>query len=65
MSDTNHKDLTFSEKIRLCNDLLSFFESSDVKKNGNENSQSEIKDLHLRLQKWHKELRVRQLYYDT
>ena len=65
MSDTNHKDLTFSEKIRLCNDLLSFFESSDVTKNGNKNSQPKIKDLHLRLQKWQKELRVRQLYYDT
>ena len=65
MSDINHKDLTFSEKIKLCNDLLSFFESSDINKNGNKNSQPKIKDLHIRLQRWHKELRVRQLYYDT
>ena len=65
MSDINHKDLTFSEKVRLCNDLLSFFESSDIKKNDDKNNQLEINHLHLRLKKWHKELRIRQLYYDT
>ena len=58
-----NNNLTFKQKIKLYKSLKYFFQKADLKNHpmGDE----EIADLILKLKMWGKELRVRQLYYDT
>tara|TARA_Y100000816_G_C25720525_1_gene379939 strand:+ start:257 stop:439 length:183 start_codon:yes stop_codon:yes gene_type:complete len=60
MVDNN---LTFKQKIKLYKSLKEFFQKADLKNHpmGNE----EIDNLIVKLKMWGKELRVRQLYYDS
>ena len=56
-------NLTFKQKIKLYKSLKYFFQNADLKNHpmGDE----EIDNLIAKLKVWGKELRVRQLYYDT
>ena len=55
--------LTFKQKIKLYKDLKDFFQRADLKNHPMGNK--EIENLIVKLKMWGKELRVRQLYYDT
>ena len=59
------RDFTFSEKIKLCNDLGIFL--SELKNNNNTNhiDKSMVNNLLIRLGQWHKDLKIRQYYYDV
>ena len=56
-------DLTFNQKIELYKELKKFFQNADLK--NHPMTKKEIDDIIDKLQLWGKELRVRQLYYDT
>ena len=56
-------NLTFKQKIKLYNDLKSFFQNADLKNHPMD--QKEIDDILDKLKLWGRELRVRQLYYDV
>ena len=56
------QNLTFKQKIKLYNDLKSFFQNADLK--NHPMSKKEIDSIIDKLKLWGKELRVRQLYYD-
>ena len=58
----NH-NLTFKQKIKLYNDLKSFFQGADLK--NHPMTKKEIDSIIDKLKLWGKELRVRQLYYDV
>ena len=58
-----HKDLTFKQKMKLYNDLNSFFKNADL--NNHPMTNKEINNIIDKLKLWGKELRVRQLYYDV
>ena len=60
-----NKDLSFLEKIKLCNDLRTLLEN--LKSNTKFESVDHIKvrDLSLKLEQWYKDLRQRQYYYDV
>ena len=60
MSDNN---LTFKQKIKLYNQLKSFFQNADLK--NHPLRKKEINEIIDKLKLWGKELRVRQLYYDV
>ena len=60
-----HKDLTFKDKIRLCHDLLEFFEKMSKIETVVKADQLTITDLSNKLNRWSKELKVRKLYYDV
>ena len=60
MPDNN---LTFKQKIKLYNELKSFFQDADLK--NHPMTKKEIDDIIDNLKLWGKELRVRQLYYDV
>ena len=55
--------LTFKQKIKLYNDLKSFFQNADLKTHPM--TKKEIDGIIDKLKLWGKELRVRQLYYDV
>ena len=57
------KNLTFKQKINLCNDLKSFLQNADL--NNHPMANKEINNIIEKLNLWSKELRVRQLYYDV
>ena len=57
------QNLTFKQKIKLYNDLKSFFQSADLK--NHPMTKKEIDSIIDKLKLWGKELRVRQLYYDV
>ena len=59
----NNGNLTFKQKIKLYKSLRDFFQIADLKNHPMSNK--EIENLVLKLKMWGKELRVRQLYYDT
>ena len=56
-------NLTFKQKIKLYNDLKSFFQNADLE--NHPMSKKEIDSIIDKLKLWGKELRVRQLYYDV
>ena len=56
-------NLTFKQKIKLYNDLKSFFQNADLK--DHPMKKKEIDGIIDKLKLWGKELRVRQLYYDV
>ena len=58
-----HNKLTFKQKIRLYNDLKSFFQNADL--NNHPMTNKEIDNIIEKLKLWGRELRVRQLYYDV
>ena len=60
MSDNN---LTFKQKIKLYNQLKSFFQNADLK--NHPMRKKEINEIIDKLKLWGKELRIRQLYYDV
>ncbi len=55
--------LTFKQKIKLYNELKSFFQNVDLK--NHPMTIKEIDSMIDKLKLWGKELRVRQLYYDV
>ena len=57
------QNLTFKQKIKLYNDLKSFFQRADLK--NHPMTKKEIDSIIDKLKLWGKELRVRQLYYDV
>ena len=59
------KDFTFSEKIKLCNDLGIFLTKINDNDNINEIDKSLVNNLLTRLGQWHKDLKLRQYYYDV
>ena len=56
------KDFTFSEKIKLCNDLGTFLSELN---NINNIDKSMVNNLLNRLRQWRKDLKIRQYYYDV
>ena len=56
------KDFTFSEKIKLCNDLGTFLSELN---NTNHIDKSVVNNLLNRLGQWRKDLKLRQYYYDV
>ena len=58
-----HNKLTFKQKIRLYNNLKSFFQSADL--NNHPMTNKEIDNIIEKLKLWGRELRVRKLYYDV
>jgi len=60
MPDNN---LTFKQKIKLYNDLKSFFQNADLK--NHPMTKKEIDGIIDKLKIWGKELGARQLYYDV
>ena len=60
-----HSDLTFKDKIRLCQDLLEYFDKMSKIDTVEKVDQLTITDLSNKLNRWSKELRVRKLYYDV
>ena len=59
------KDLTFSEKIKLCNDLGIFLTKINDIDNINQIDKSLVNNLLTGLRQWHKDLKLRQYYYDV
>ena len=59
------KDFTFSEKIKLCNDLGIFLTEINDTDNINQIDKSLVNNLLTRLGQWHKDLKLRQYYYDV
>jgi len=59
------KDFTFSEKIKLCNDLGTFLCELNNIDNTNNIDKSMVKNLVNRLRYWRKDLKIRQYYYDV
>ena len=59
------KDFTFSEKIKLCNDLGTFLCELNNIDNTNHIDKSMVKNLVNRLRYWRKDLKIRQYYYDV
>ena len=57
------KDFTFSEKIKLCNDLGLFLSELNNINNDHINK-SMVNNLLNRLGQWRKDLKIRQYYYD-
>ena len=55
--------LTFKQKIKLYNELKSFFQNVNLK--NHPMTIKEIDSMIDKLKLWGKELRVRQLYYDV
>ena len=58
------KDFTFSEKIKLCNDLGLFLSELNNINNDHINK-SMVNNLLNRLGQWRKDLKLRQYYYDV
>ena len=59
------KDFTFSEKIKLCNDLGTFLSELNNINNANHIDKSVVNNLLNRLGQWRKDLKLRQYYYDV
>ena len=59
------KDFTFSEKIKLCNDLGTFLCKLNNIDNTNHIDKSMVNNLLNRLGLWRKDLKIRQYYYDV
>ena len=59
------KDFTFHEKIKLCNDLGIFLSELNNINNANHIDKSIVNNLLNRLGQWHKDLKIRQYYYDV
>ena len=59
------KDFTFSEKIKLCNDLGVFLCELNNTDNTNHIDKSMVNNLLNRLRHWRKDLKIRQYYYDV
>ena len=59
------KDFTFSEKIKLCNDLGIFLKKINDTDSINQIDKSLVYNLLTRLGQWHKDLKLRQYYYDV
>ena len=59
------KDFTFSEKIKLCNDLGLFLSELNNINNTNHINKSMVNNLLARLEQWHRDLKIRQYYYDV
>ena len=59
------KDFTFSEKIKFCNDLGIFLTKINDIDNINQIDKSLVDNLLARLGQWHKDLKLRQYYYDV
>ncbi len=59
------KDFTFSEKIKLCNDLGIFLSELNNINNTSYINKSMVNSLLARLGKWHRDLKIRQYYYDV
>ena len=57
-----NRDFTFSEKIKLCNDLGTFLSELN---NTNHIDKSVVNNLLNRLGQWRKDLKIRQYYYDV
>ena len=55
-------ELTFKQKIKLYEDLITHFRSCESVK---QLSNNEMKSLVVRLEKWGRELKIRQHYYDV
>ena len=61
----NKRDFTFSEKIKLCNDLGNFLNELNNNSNNNHVDKSMVNSLLIRLGQWHTDLKIRQYYYDV
>ena len=59
------KDFTFSEKMKLCNDLGIFLSGLDGINKINHIDKSIVNNLLNRLGQWHRDLKIRQYYYDV
>ena len=59
------KDFTFSEKIRLCNDLGIFLSELNNINKTSHIDKSMVNNLLNRLDQWRKDLKIRQYYYDV
>jgi len=59
------KDFTFSEKVKLCNDLGIFLSELNNINNTNRINKSMVNNLLARLGHWHRDLKIRQYYYDV
>lgn len=59
------KDFTFSEKIKLCNDLGTFLCELNNINNTNLIDKSMVNNLLNRLRHWRKDLKIRKYYYDV
>ncbi len=59
------KDFTFSEKIKLCNDLGIFLSKLNNIRNTSHIDKSVVNNLLNRLGQWRKDLKIRQYYYDV
>lgn len=60
----NKKELTFKEKLALCNDLVDYFENLKIKGKHSKLETQQINELSNNLKRWKSELGVRKLYYD-
>ena len=60
-----NKDFTFSEKIKLCNDLGIFLSELNTINNTTHIDKSLVNNLLNRLGQWRKDLKIRQYYYDV
>ena len=58
------KDFTFSEKIKLCNDLCTFLSELNNIYTDHINK-SMVNNLLNRLGQWRKDFKIRQYYYDV
>ena len=59
------KDFRFSEKVKLCNDLGIFLSELNKINNTNHINKSMVNNLLARLGQWHRDLKIRQYYYDV
>ena len=59
------KDFTFSEKVKLCNDLGIFLSELNSVNKTNHLNKSTVNNLLTRLGQWHRDLKIRQYYYDV
>ena len=59
------KDFTFSEKMKLCNDLGIFLSALDGTNKTNHIDKSIVNNLLNRLGQWHRDLKIRKYYYDV
>ena len=55
-------ELTFKQKIKLYEDLITHFRSCELV---TQLSNNKMKSLVVRLEKWGRELKIRQYYYDV
>ena len=60
-----NKDLSFLEKIKLCNDLRILLKDLGSNNKFESVDHTKIRDLSLKLEQWYRDLRQRKHYYNV